>query len=154
MPLRSVRRTYNRVAIQGDAPTDDGNEENENSLDEPLSPSSSFDGEDDDKINNGKIVESPLNQSSGLASPSPLPPIVNEINITLLDGATKKFTIQCDPAWTVKEFKVASALVTKVPPNSQRLIHMGKLLQDDATLDECGINASEKIVHLFRSQML
>src|SRR6056300_1110722 len=128
MPLRSVRRTYNRVAIQGDAPTtDDGNEENnDNSLDEPLSPSSSFDGEEDggSMRNNGK-AESSLNQSA-LSSPSALPPIINEINVILLDGATKKFLIKCDPAWTVTEFKKASQLVTKVPPNSQRLIHMGK----------------------------
>lgn len=143
MPLRSVRRTYNRVAIQGDAP--DGTEENENSLDQPLSPSTSFDGEDGET---NKIISDPLNQS-GLASVPQLPPIQNEINVTLLDGATKKFSIKCDPAWTVAEFKSASAVVTKVPPNSQRLIHMGKMLQDDATLDECGINASEKIVHLF-----
>jgi hypothetical protein len=142
MPLRSVRRTYNRVANQGDAP--DGTEENENSLDEPLSPSTSFDGEDGEN----KIISDPLNQS-GLASSSQLPTIQNEINVTLLDGATKKFIIKCDPAWTVAEFKSASAVETKVPPNSQRLIHMGKLLQDDATLDECGINASGKIVHLF-----
>ena len=143
MPLRSVRRTYNRVAIQGDAP--DGTEENENSLDQPLSPSTSFDGEDGET---NKIISDPLNQS-GLASVPQLPPIQNEINVTLLDGATKKFSIKCDPAWTVAVFKSASAVVTKVPPNSQRLIHMGKMLQDDATLDECGINASEKIVHLF-----
>lgn len=153
MPLRSVRRTYNRVAIQGDAPTtDDGNEENnDNSLDEPLSPSSSFDGEEDgdnNMVNNGK-AESSLNQSALSSSPSALPPIINEIHVTLLDGATKKFIIKCDPAWTVTEFKQASQLVTKVPPNSQRLIHMGKLLQDDSTLDECGVDASEKIVHLF-----
>ncbi|KAL7443225.1 hypothetical protein ACHAXM_008854 [Skeletonema potamos] len=142
MPLRSVRRTYNRVAIQGDAP--DGTEENGNSFDEPLSPSTSFDGEDGEN----KIISDPLSQT-GLSSSTQLPPIQNEINVTLLDGATKKFIIKCDPAWTVAEFKSASAVLTKVPPNSQRLIHMGKLLQDDATLDECGINASEKIVHLF-----
>ena len=97
MPLRSVRRTYNRVAIQGDAPTtDDGNEENNNSLDEPLSPSSSFDGEEDgdnNMVNNGK-AESSLNQSALSSSPSALPPIINEIHVTLLDGATKKFIIK------------------------------------------------------------
>jgi len=143
MPLRSVRRTYNRVAFQGeDAPG--STEENANSLDEPLSPSTSFDGEDEEN----KTVNDPLNQS-GLASEPQLPPIQNEINVNLLDGATKKFTIKCDPTWTVAEFKAASAVITKVPPNSQRLIHMGKLLQDDATLSECGINASEKIIHLF-----
>ena len=142
MPLRSIRRTYNRVAIQGDA-HDDGREQNDNSLDEPLSPSSSFDGEDGEKMNNDRD-ETPLNQS-GLTRP----PIVNEINVTLLDGATKKFILRCDPAWTVAQFKAASALLTKVPPKSQRLIHMGKLLQDDETLGECGINESEKIVHLF-----
>ncbi|KAK1734599.1 hypothetical protein QTG54_014472 [Skeletonema marinoi] len=89
MPLRSVRRTYNRVA--------GSTEENANS---PLSPSTSFDGEDEEN----KTVNDPLNQS-GLASEPQLPPIQNEINVNLLDGATKKFTIKCDPAWTVAEFK-------------------------------------------------
>ena len=147
MPLRSVRRTYNRVAVEGEEDAPGGSEENTNSLDEPLSPSTSFDG--DDEEGESKTVSDPLNQS-GLASSEPqLPPIQNEINVNLLDGATKKFTIKCDPAWTVAQFKSASAAVTKVPPNSQRLIHMGKLLQDDATLNECGINASDKIIHLF-----
>eukprot|EP00986_Skeletonema_menzelii_P017011 scaffold17011_cov175-Skeletonema_menzelii.AAC.1 len=145
MPLRSVRRTYNRVAVEGEEVAPVGSEENANSLDEPLSPSISFDGNDDVE---SKTISDPLNQS-GLTSGPQLPPIQNEINVNLLDGATKKFTIKCDPAWTVAQFKSASAAVTKVPPNSQRLIHMGKLLQDDATLNECGINASEKIIHLF-----
>ncbi|KAL7491353.1 hypothetical protein ACHAWT_000726 [Skeletonema menzelii] len=145
MPLRSVRGTYNRVAVEGEEVAPVGSEENANSLDEPLSPSISFDGNDDVE---SKTISDPLNQS-GLTSEPQLPPIQNEINVNLLDGATKKFTIKCDPAWTVAQFKSASAAVTKVPPNSQRLIHMGKLLQDDATLNECGINASEKIIHLF-----
>ena len=148
MPLISVRRTYNRVAVEGEEDAPGGSEENTNSLDEPLSPSTPFDG--DDEEGESKTVSDPLNQSSGLTSSEPqLPPIQNEINVNLLDGATKKFTIKCDPAWTVAQFKSASAAVTKVPPNSQRLIHMGKLLKDDATLNECGINASDKIIHLF-----
>ena len=143
MPLRSARRTYNRVAIQGEDVPVGTDEENANALDEPLSPSTSFDGENVENKSGDQI-----NQSR-LASEPQLPSIHNEINVKLLDGATKKFTIKCDPAWTVAEFKSASATVTKVPPNSQRLIHMGKLLQDDTTLNECGIDASEKIIHLF-----
>ena len=147
MPLRSVRRTYDRVAVRGeDAP--DGSEDHEDSSDDPLSSTSASPDRGDKDKNESKTVNDPINQS-GLASSLQLPPIRNEINVNLLDGATKKFSITCDPAWTVKEFKSANCLVTKVAPASQRLIHMGKLLQDDATLDECGINQSEKVIHLF-----
>ncbi|KAL7508287.1 hypothetical protein ACHAXN_005355 [Cyclotella atomus] len=119
-------RTYNRIAITQD--TEDPIITNPSSpLNEPLSPSSSF---DDDISHN-------------------LPPIYNEITITLLDGAQTKFTIAADPQWKVSQFKEASAIVTKVRPESQRLIHMGKLLMDSKTLEESGISQSDVIVHLF-----
>lgn len=138
MTLRSVRRTYDRVAAQGEDVPAGTDEENANSLDEPLSPGEGVHNKDANQLNQSSLTSEPQ-----------LPPIQNEISVKLLDGATKKFTIKCDPAWTVAEFKSVSAAVTKVPPNSQRLIHMGKLLQDNTTLNECGIDASEKIVHLF-----
>lgn len=117
-------RSYNRIAITQD--NDDPTSNPNSPLSEPLSPSSSFDD-----------IESNL------------PPIYHEINITLLDGAQTKFSISADPQWKVSQLKEASAVVTKVPPESQRLIHMGKLLVDSKTLEESGIAESDVIVHLF-----
>ena len=116
-------RTYNRISVTQEAEKPD----NPNSpLSEPLSPSSSLDD-----------VENAL------------PPIHNELNITLLDGAQTKFSIKADSSWKISELKDASAIVTKVPPESQRLIHMGKLLVDSKTLEESGILESGTVVHLF-----
>ena len=66
-----------------------------------------------------------------------------------MDAAQSKFNVRCHPSWKVSAFKEVSARITKVPPRSQRLIHMGKLLSDGATLDECGIREDGRIVHLF-----
>ena len=115
-------RTYNRIGIAQDGDPSPNNPESP--LSEPLSPSSSFHEET-------------------------LPPIYHEINITLLDGAQAKFSIAADPSWKVSQLKAASADVTKVPPESQRLIYMGKLLVDSKTLEESGIKESEVVVHLF-----
>jgi len=119
-------RTYNRIAITQDTDDDPITTGPNSPLSEPLSPSSSF----DDIENN-------------------LPPIYHEITITLLDGAQTKFSIAADPTWKVSQLKEASAIVTKVRPESQRLIHMGKLLMDSKTLEESGIAQSDVIVHLF-----
>lgn len=142
MPLRSSRRNYNRIA-------DDGrNGEGEsNALDEPLSPSSSFDDGHDGEGDEAAASSSTKDEAAAIISPTP--PIVDEISVTLMDAAQSKFSIACDSRWKVSEFKEVSARVTKVPPCSQRLIHMGKLLRDDATLDECGIREDGKIIHLF-----
>lgn len=118
-------RSYNRISITND--TDVVPPSTHSPLSEPLSPSSSFDDDADNA----------------------LPPIHHEIQITLLDGAQTKFSIAADPSWKVSQLKSASAIVTKVPPQSQRLIHMGKLLLDSKTLEESGIRESDVIVHLF-----
>lgn len=141
---RSSRRNYNRISADQGVDTSDVTQSNV--LDEPLSPSSSFANEDD--INN-----TPLNDGENLlviekASPA-IPPIYHEINVVVMDAAQSRFNIKCDAQWKVSEFKEASASVTKVPPQAQRLIHMGKLLQDESTLGDFGINENAKIIHLF-----
>jgi len=75
--------------------------------------------------------------------------ITNEINIVVMDAAQHKFNIASDASWTILQFKRANSHVTRVPPQSQRLIHMGKLLNDAATLADCGIRTNGQIVHLF-----
>ena len=101
---------------------------------------------DDDHVSSNSPRNEPYDDNETTTLP---PTIHNEINITLLDGAQTKFSIAADPKWKVSQFKIASSIVTKVPPESQRLIHMGKLLMDTHTLEESGIDQSDVIVHLF-----
>ncbi|KAL3787178.1 hypothetical protein HJC23_010188 [Cyclotella cryptica] len=139
MPLRT-HRTYNRVSVTQDADATP-NPNNDSPLIQPLSPASSSHDLEDSRAEADAV--------NSVSSTALFPSIRNEIHITLLDGAHAKFSIACDPSWKVSQLKTASAIVTKVPPESQRLIHMGKLLQDSKTLEESGINQNDTIVHLF-----
>lgn len=71
------------------------------------------------------------------------------IEVVVLDTRQRKFRVMAKPDWTVAQFKEYSETVHKVPASSQRLIYMGKLLQDSQTLRESNIFQSECIVHLF-----
>lgn len=77
------------------------------------------------------------------------------ITITILDTAHSKFDVRADPSWTVARFKRAGTARHGVAASGQRLIYMGRLLDDMTTLEECGLGASDsageenKIVHLF-----
>lgn len=71
------------------------------------------------------------------------------ISVVVLDMRQRKFRVTAMPHWTVAQFKEYSEAVHKVPPASQRLIYMGKLLQDSQTLRESNIFQSECVVHLF-----
>ena len=76
------------------------------------------------------------------------------ITITILDTAHSKFDVRADPSWTVARFKKAGTARHGVAASGQRLIYMGRLLDDMTTLEECGLGASDageenKIVHLF-----
>ncbi|KAL3757532.1 hypothetical protein ACHAWU_010164 [Discostella pseudostelligera] len=159
--ISSSRRNYNRIVANQDDTAASATAPN--ALAEPLSPSTSFaDGDENcgsrnalsaDLVGNQPISSSTSTTTTTTAA-STLPPLLtpnieNEIHVTLMDGAQTKFNITCDAQWTVSEFKEVSSYVTKVPPRSQRLIHMGKLLQDSLTLGECGINEDGKIIHLF-----
>ena len=157
---RSSRRNYNRISANQDNDTLSSSGVNgSNALDEPLSSSSSsssFENEEANENDDGSPIKSgttaaTTNDSNSPSSPSlnNIPPIYNEINVILMDAAQSKFNIACDPKWNISQFKQVSASITKVPPQSQRLIHMGKLLQDRSTLEECGIEESDKIIHLF-----
>lgn len=71
------------------------------------------------------------------------------IEIVILDVAQKKFRISVNPSWSVEQLKSIGADVHKVPPDRQRLIYRGKLLQDADTLADTGIDADGLILHLF-----
>ena len=172
-PRRSSRRNYNRIVGSGssngggqeDADDDDAdpglvggvlpvtplnavinaalNEHQEEGVG-TSSPSSSSSRPLGANVISNDVINTPHRPTS----PSTLA-ITNEINIVVMDAAQHKFNIVCDASWTVMQFKQANSTVTRVPPQSQRLIHMGKLLTDNATLVDCGIRNNGQIVHLF-----
>lgn len=74
------------------------------------------------------------------------------IQIQILDSAQNKFTIpSVSPStWTVRQLKDIGGAKHAVPPPQQRLIYMGKLLNDDtAFLSHYGIEKDLSIIHLF-----
>ncbi|KAL7555089.1 hypothetical protein ACHAWF_018802, partial [Thalassiosira exigua] len=157
-PPRSSRRNYNRLSAGSGLADGASSPPLSSSLDEPLSPaSSSEEGDGGGRAAVRRDGDPRLEEGDGGADGAPsssssaalLPPVLDGVDVTLMDSAQSKFRIRCDPRWKVSEFKEASAAVTKVPPRSQRLIHMGKLLRDDATLGESGIDEDDKIIHLF-----
>lgn len=78
-----------------------------------------------------------------------VPEIETHIEVVILDSAQQKFSINADPSWKISHFKKAGFVVHKVHPAKQRLISMGRLLDDETTLQDCGITESGKIIHLF-----
>jgi len=69
--------------------------------------------------------------------------------VVVLDALHRKFRVPANPDWTVLQFKEAGSSIHHVEPVSQRLIYMGKMLQDDETLRSSGIDKTETILHLF-----
>jgi len=102
------------------------------------------DGDNPVRMNNIESIDS----SSGEGQIE-LANITNEIVVHILDSAQKKFDVKCDKSWSVRNFKIAGYVVHKVPPEKQRLISMGRLLQDDKTLEEQNITTEGQIIHLF-----
>lgn len=72
-----------------------------------------------------------------------------KMEIIILDATQKKFPIKVKPNWTVQQLKKFGQSVHKCHPSKQRLICMGKLLNDDDTLEKSGIKQSGVIIHLF-----
>lgn len=73
----------------------------------------------------------------------------HKINVTILDPAQKKFSLSASTKWTTLTLKQEGTKIHCVQPNQQRLICMGKLLQDGMTLEEQGVNKDGVVVHLF-----
>ena len=72
----------------------------------------------------------------------------NAITVVILDVAQKKFPVKISPHSTVQRLKQKGTAVHKVPPDRQRLIFHGRMLQDERTLAEEKVT-DEMIVHLF-----
>lgn len=125
--------------------------------------------------NNGDEEEGRTSKSS---SSSFIPPNITsntntipekyKLNITILDSTQKKFHLIANSQWTTSQLKECGYKIHNVPPFQQRLICMGKLLQDDKRLEEQGLvvnnnnnnnssgtghgsvgNGNSVIVHLF-----
>ena len=67
-----------------------------------------------------------------------------DITVKTLDGRNRNFSVRDD--MTVKEFKERIALEVEIPPDRQRIIHVGKVLQDEKKLDDYKVHG--KCVHL------
>ena len=105
-------------------------------------------------LNASSDEEAPSDQphQSNSSQSSPLvdvPEIQTHIGVVILDSAQQKFSINADPAWKISHLKKAGFVIHKVHPSKQRLIYMGRLLDDETTLQDCGITESGKIIHLF-----
>lgn len=136
------------------------------SLNEPLSASSSEEDEENPlslSVSTSRSGErgslfSNINREISTTSSEPavslstsaaIIPNKYKITIFFLDPAQKKFELQASIKWTTKELKIEGERVHNVQPSQQRLISMGKLLQDDLVLEEQGIKTSGTIIHLF-----
>lgn len=72
----------------------------------------------------------------------------DQIIVTILDSAQNKFLINVLTDSTVLELKQRGHEVHSIPPEQQRLISMGQLLQDDKLIADHNI-VNGSIVHLF-----
>ena len=73
----------------------------------------------------------------------------DHIELVIMDPAHRKFKVSAGPEWTVKDLKTEGTKIHKVPAASQRLIYMGRLLQDEDTLKNVGLTEPKTIIHLF-----
>lgn len=94
------------------------------------------------------INESEFNSNNESDNNSEIGEATSNFHINVLDSLQHKFRIDASPNWTISELKIASESVTHVPPASQRLVYMGRLLSDEKTLSDEKIE-NESIIHLF-----
>ena len=67
-----------------------------------------------------------------------------DVTVKTLDGRNRSFSVTDE--MTVKEFKEHNAEQVEIPPDRQRIIHVGKVLQDEKKLSDYQVHG--KCVHL------
>ncbi len=72
----------------------------------------------------------------------------NHVSVTILDSAQNKFVLSLPPDSKVLDLKRIGHEVHSIPPEKQRLVSMGQLLQDDKSIADHKIS-NGSIVHLF-----
>lgn len=103
-----------------------------------------------DRLNRSSVSDDDENNQEVLITQEQQqqPKETDQIIVTILDSAQNKFFINVLTDSTVLELKQRGHEVHSIPPEQQRLISMGQLLQDDKLIaDHNIINGS--IVHLF-----
>ena len=121
----------------------------------PYQTVASQDEDDDDETADAISVASVSSKSSSSSKKAKTKTLADlnipapSMTLILLDGHQTKFKIPAHPDWTTAQFKAAGSLIHKVPVSGQRIVFRGKLLADDQTLGEAGINTENTIVHLF-----
>ena len=120
MPRPRGRRAYDRVSSDAQEP------------EELTTPDTTL--TDDD--NGSQSEEAGLNEE-------------DHIELVIMDPAHRKFKVSAHPEWLVEDLKAHGAKIFKVPAGQQRLVYMGRLLQDEETLQDVGLTEPKTIIHLF-----
>jgi len=68
-----------------------------------------------------------------------------KLTVKTLKGS--KFVIECEPSQTVSEVKaIIESTNAELPAANMKLIHSGKVLKDDPTIESCGIKQNDFLV--------
>lgn len=136
-PSSGRRRNNNRVSYSPIQPSDDKDSSTASGTEIELSPISTTSPSLVDEMDES-LTDSDAEIDDG-----------NCVTVVVLDSAQNRFPIKVNPAWSVQKFKKVGTRTHKVPPQSQRLIFRGRMLDDSRTLKDMGITENDVIIHLF-----
>lgn len=153
MPHLPRRLRYRSIAseeetdVTDEAETNHRNHRNEtNPREEHVDDDNNNDRIDEDKE---EEVEKPRNRitrtTTNANATNPVPqttPLLSSssslIEVIILDFCQTRFTVTTSPNTTIAEFKKQGYAVHQVPPNQQRLIYQGRMLNDSTSAETVG----------------